>query len=300
MTRETVDAAWVFDRYQQIRPRLPKAAFPASAVAVRDLGEVTDRFDAFVFDSFGVLNVGDTPIPGAAERFVALRKAGKRIVILTNAATAPLSSNRGKYLKFGFDVSDAEIVSSREVLAEGMRAFGDGFRWAVAAPNESRIEQLPGQCVTLDEASVGTADGFVLLSSAGWSVAAQELVAGALGQRPRPLLIGNPDLAAPREDSFSKEPGAFAHELTDRLGVQPRFFGKPYGNAFDMAKSRLPGVDPAHMLMIGDTLHTDILGGAAAGMKTALVTDYGVLREMDVAACMRAAAIIPDYILPAI
>lgn len=298
MTRDAVDAGWVFQRYQEVRSRLPQARFPATAETAPDLGAVTDRFDAFVFDSFGVLNVGDTPIETAPPRLAALRAAGKRIVILTNAASAPLSSNRGKYLKFGFDLADAEIVSSREVLAEGMRAYGDSFRWAVAAPAESRIEELPGVTRAMDADSLEECDGVVLLSSSGWTDAARELLADALARRPRPLLVGNPDLAAPREYGFSKEPGAVAHELADRLGIEPRFFGKPYANAFDMVKARLDGIDPARMLMIGDTLHTDILGGAAAGMKTALVTEHGVLRGMDVAARMAESAIVPDLVLP--
>lgn len=298
MSRVSVDSTWVFNRYQEVRPRLPQASFPASTERVSDLGAVMDRFDAFVFDSFGVLNVGETPIPGAAERLVALRAAGKRIVILTNAATAPLSSNRGKYLKFGMDLDDTEIVSSREVLAEGMGTYGADFRWAVAAPDESRIAELPGRPVPLDAESVITADGIVLLSSAGWTDALQNAVADALASRPRPLLVGNPDLAAPREYGFSKEPGSFAHELADRVGMAPLFFGKPYANAFDMVKRRLNGIDPARMLMVGDTLHTDILGGAAAGMKTALVTDYGVLKGMDVAERMAESAIRPDLVLP--
>jgi len=50
--------------------------------------------------------------------------------------------------------------------------------------------------------------------------------------------------------------------------------------------------------MVGDTLHTDILGAAAAGVKSALITDYGSLKGMDVAQAIRDCAITPDYIMP--
>ena len=33
--------------------------------------------------------------------------------------------------------------------------------------------------------------------------------------------------------------------------------------------------------MVGDTLHTDVLGGAAYGIKTALVTDHGLFSGYD-------------------
>ena len=56
----------------------------------------------------------------------------------------------------------------------------------------------------------------------------------ALRAHPRPVLIGNPDLVGPRENSFSRQPGYFAHDIWDRTGIVPQFFGKPYANAFDL------------------------------------------------------------------
>ncbi|MFD1810358.1 HAD hydrolase-like protein [Gemmobacter lanyuensis] len=39
--------------------------------------------------------------------------------------------------------------------------------------------------------------------------------------------------------------------------------------------------------MVGDTLHTDILGGQAAGHGTILVTDHGLFKGRDVAPSSR-------------
>jgi len=299
--RAKVDAAWAFRRYQEIRTRLPLAAFPPTSETCADLGEIAARFDVFIFDSFGVLNVGDTAIAGASARIAALRDAGKRVIVLTNAASLPLSANVGKYAAFGFDFTDGEIVSSRFVLAEGLAAFDAGMRWAVAAPDASMIGELPCRTMPLDDAALAKADGFILLSSSGWTEARQQAIHDALRSRARPLLVGNPDLVAPRENGFTREPGSYAHALEDALGISPAFFGKPYANAFEAAVARL-GDDIARerILMLGDTLHTDILGGAAAGMKTALVTGHGVMRGMDVQACIAESGIVPDFIVPSI
>ena len=45
--------------------------------------------------------------------------------------------------------------------------------------------------------------------------------------------------------------------------------------------------------MVGDTLHTDILGGRAAGFKTALVTEYGVMQALDIPQCISDSGIRP-------
>lgn len=57
-------------------------------------------------------------------------------------------------------------------------------------------------------------------------------------------------------------------------------------------------VDRSRMIMIGDTLHTDILGGAAAGIRTALVTQHGVLNGQDATAHIEACGIRPDFVIP--
>ena len=70
------------------------------------------------------------------------------------------------------------------------------------------------------------------------------------------------------------------------VGLRPRWFGKPHLPAFQLA---LDGVNqlsafsiPNHRIaMVGDSLHTNILGGAAAGMGTILITNYGLLRAHD-------------------
>ena len=48
--------------------------------------------------------------------------------------------------------------------------------------------------------------------------------------------------------------------------------------------------------MVGDTLHTDILGGAAAGLRTVLVTDHGLLKGMNASDLIQRSGIVPDFI----
>jgi len=83
---EPVDAAWVCRRYEEIRPRLPAASFPAQTRMVDDLSDLIAEFDVFVLDGYGVLNVGTEAVPGGVEWMAALRAAGKRLIVLTNTS----------------------------------------------------------------------------------------------------------------------------------------------------------------------------------------------------------------------
>lgn len=298
-----VDAHWAFQRYEEIRERLPIAtAFPGNSTAVANLGELANAFDVFLFDSFGVLNVGTDPIAGAAARIEMLRRSSKQVMVLTNAASVPLPGLPAKYAAFGFDFQGSEIVSSRAVTLSAMMDLDRSARWLVIAPTSADVSDIPGVAGFFDPAQADDVDGFILLSSHAWTATVEDALKVRLRARPRPVLVANPDLVAPYEDGLlRRQPGAIAHDLMDALGAEASFFGKPYANAFDMAMDNVIGdVDPARVLMIGDTLHTDILGGAAAGIKTALVTAHGVMKDMDVNACIAESGIVPDYVLPSI
>lgn len=297
-------AQWAFARYEAIRERLPAAVFPARSRRAENLESLAGDFDVFVLDAFGVLNVGETSVPGAPERVAFLIDRGKTVFVLTNGATYDESVALEKYRRLGFAFERRQIVSSRSLLHGALGEYPGEFRWGAAATPLSNLGALPGDLRLLadDRSAYEAADGFVLLSSLAWDMPRQDLLVASLREKPRPVLVGNPDLVAPREDGLSLEPGFYAHDLADRTGIAPVFFGKPYRNAFDEVYRRLTAegrsVSPQRIAMVGDTLHTDVLGGAAAGLKTVLVTGHGLFRGLVADEFIARSGIVPDVILP--
>jgi len=49
--------------------------------------------------------------------------------------------------------------------------------------------------------------------------------------------------------------------------------------------------------MVGDSLHTDILGAKTAGVASALISDYGFFAGENVAAAIELAGIVPDFVV---
>ncbi len=292
---------WAFDRYESVRAALPDAAFPTTSRRGRDLGDTVADFDAYILDAFGVLNRGDTAIAGAVDRMADLRARGKQLVVLTNAASYTRSEVLAKYHRLGFDFDASEVVSSRDVAFAALPELPDGRLWAAAAAEGDDFSDapIPAQIAHLAEqpALLRDAGGFLLLSSARWSDADTDALAEALTADPRPLVVANPDLVAPREQGLSLEPGLIAHELAARCGIEPVFFGKPFGNAFDTALARLPEIPRARIAMVGDTLHTDVLGGAAAGIGSVLITDHGLFSGHDVVPYIAKSTIRPSWIV---
>ncbi len=294
------DAAWAFDAYEAVRARLPETTYPTISRQVDHLGDLKDEVDVYLLDAFGVLNIGETAISGAPERIAELQQAGKQVIVVSNAASVPKRVLLEKYARLGFSFAPENVLSSREVLlsALGDMHLGHIGMMGLEAYGREDLENLDFSFLTDDPASFDKADSFVLMGAGKWSDVQQTLLENALIRRARPLLVGNPDIVAPRENGLSREPGYFAHQLADRTGVEPQFFGKPYGNAFDMALAKVSNVDRSRIVMVGDTLHTDILGGQAAGVTTALITHHGALKGLDVDEAIKRSGITPHYIMP--
>ena len=67
--------------------------------------------------------------------------------------------------------------------------------------------------------------------------------------------------------------------VAEASGVEPLVIGKPEKPIFDLALDRL-ALPREQVLMVGDNLETDVLGGVRAGVQTALVLS-GVTSRQD-------------------
>lgn len=285
--------ATIFNRYEAVRHRLPSAAFLTRSTEIGSLHEISARADAFVFDAYGVLNIGEKAIPGASERLDQLRAHGCEIRILSNAASYNHAGAVAKFRKLQMRIEDNEIITSRDATLANL----DGRMWGCIAALEDDLSDVPAPtCKLLDNpAEYDQVDGFLFLSTEVWTSERQALLERTLRKRPRPLVIANADLVAPRETGFSLEPGHFGHLLADLEIPDIRFFGKPFAEVYDMIEASLPGIPPDRIVMCGDTLHTDILGAAARGWLTVLVERDGLFSGEDADAYAHAAKLLPTW-----
>tara|TARA_R110000850_G_scaffold63807_5_gene143844 strand:- start:104 stop:997 length:894 start_codon:yes stop_codon:yes gene_type:complete len=294
-----MNLAQAFESYERVRHRLPVAKAGASCTRLPDLDALADDMDVFLLDAFGVLNIGETAISGVPERIAGLQKAGKRVMIVSNAAGFPHAKLMEKYKNLGYNFAPDDVITSRKATLHALRN-APPMKWGLMATQSlgrGDIEPFDMVYLAEDPAEYDAAEAFVLLGSAVWTETRQALLEASLRNAPRPVYVGNPDIVAPREDGFSIEPGHFAHRLADQTGVEPQFFGKPFGNIFDLAFAQIDKIDLGRTVMVGDSLHTDILGGQAAGLKTALIAGYGFFAGHDVAGPIATSGIQPDYIL---
>lgn len=306
---KTLSSREAFDRYETVKDRFPSLAAYSDynrkpVQFAGHLGEVCNQFDAFVFDAFGVLNVGESPISGAVERVSELRSMGKRVFVLTNAASYAFPQVVSKFKRLGFDFSEDELVSSRAVCESHLAQWDTNYHWGVIGPGGFSPSELAFNATLLsDEAKLyDLVDGFLFLSAETWTDARQEMLVQSLKERRRPVVVANPDLVAPREIGLTVEPGYFAHDLMDRVAdLEVTFHGKPFPSVYDHIEALLgSSIVKSRIAMVGDSLHTDIWGALVRGWSSVLVSDHGFLKGQDPMDAIGESGLYPTLIVPQI
>jgi HAD superfamily hydrolase (TIGR01450 family) len=255
--------------------------------------EIASEVDVFVFDAFGVLNIGENLIPGADLALKTLRDMNKQVRVLTNAASYDKYGTEKKFLDLGLYFAGEEIITSRDAALENVTP---GL-WGVITAEADNLNDLKAEYIRLADTKpdFDKVDGFLFLSTSCWNPKKQLVLRDSILKNERPVIIANADLVAPRENGFTLEPGFYGHELMDLGSSKVQFFGKPYPAVYKLLTKSLSGTPGDKIAMFGDSLHTDILGAAALGWKTVLVTKDGLFSGFDTKSYCEESGIFPNW-----
>ena len=92
------------------------------------------------------------------------------------------------------------------------------------------------------------------------------------------LIATNLDISCPVEDGIRPGCGAITALVEKATGKSAFYVGKPSGIMMRLARKKLK-LRTEQIVMIGDTMYTDILGGVEMGYNTVLVMSGGTSKE---------------------
>lgn len=262
--------------------RLMGAGFCCSAPAFRFVRarELVRRYDAFFFDAFGTLvNRGGFVYPGAREFVAGLLAAGKFVGLVTNAASQKPSAVAADFAAKGFAVPAGRIWTSGRFVAELRAKYS--IREAYCLGRQASAEMLEASGIRV----TATPSEPTVICCSCEKVPEKLLCAEEILRRKGALLLVlNPDALSPELDGTRMEvSGVQGYRLFKSTHCLYEPCGKPFANAFAEAIAAAgPG---ARCLMVGDTLGTDVVGAAAAGIDSCLILGRNVLeRELETTA----------------
>ena len=215
---ESLDPESVIDSYELVRlPRPPRTGRVEPAA---NLLALIDRYDAFILDGYGVINVGPEPIPGIGDTIRALRAAGREVMVLTNGSGRPSRQTVRRYEGWGLGIPGRLVVSSRDALEASLAARPRPGLWGVMAQPDSDLDALTETTMTCH----------------GKTFAVRGNTVGLAGRIAR--YIGVRLSGTVRQVDVGKGPVVPEVYDTDRLGrierrhVVPRFFVRPITDCF--------------------------------------------------------------------
>ncbi|MBB4080354.1 HAD superfamily hydrolase (TIGR01450 family) [Lewinella aquimaris] len=269
--------------------------------------DVASQFPVIFFDSYGVLRNHRGPIPGALETVSVLRASGKHIRILTNNAARSPEAAAARLADYGLrGISSAEVITSGATTRHFLEQKVKGGKVAYLGTPASAeyiigagLDAIPISDVDFERLDEIKAVAF--LDDEGYDKNVDiNLLINILRRCQVPVVVANTDLLYPTTaNDVALATGSIARLAEYVLGRKFVKFGKPASQMFQMALDsvavEMPSVCPADILMVGDTLHTDILGGNTYGVATALVLS-GNTRPESAATEIAASGIIPDYV----
>lgn len=226
---------------------------------------LADQYDVFLFDLDGVIYRDDAVLSGSRRCIRKLRALGKKVYFLTNDPRPTRQELCDRLNSMKISVSQEEIITSG---------------WATA--------QYLAENNILDVFAIAT-EGFISeLEALGIrtknDVSCQAVVAGynentdfaQIQQAIRHLEKGarfiatNADQSFPGRNGHCIATGAIVEMIRMISGKQPLIIGKPYPYIFSIVFRRV--VPGARMVMIGDSLETDILGAHQQGIDAILLS----------------------------
>lgn len=276
------------------------------------MADLLDHYDAFCFDGYGTLyNRGSFVYPGAMDWFQMLRRAGKHLRLVTNAASDVDEVLARDADKRGFDFTAEETISSGNLLKDlcaELRSRGLKLREVYYIGRETGKHVLDACGITAVEMDAEPAEPIVAISSAKDTPETYARAVKILQKPGAILLVLNSDAWAPKipdENGVTvREPVSGA--LSERLrrdsmcdanggeGCETYYLGKPFPQIWERVKVSLPA--GSRVLMIGDTLGTDVYGAKIAGFDSALVVGRNV-PAAELSTDEAALGIRPDYYL---
>ncbi len=249
---------------------------------INTLAEVSDAYDTLFCDLWGCVHDGVHAFPDAVAALQQFKAKGGTVLLLTNAprpwAEVAQQLDRLNVPRMCWDVIATSGDSARAAMFRG--AVGRRV-WHVGEPRDAPffdpMALVYDDAVQIRRVDLDQADGIVCTGpfdpyADPSQMRPQFMLAKARGLK---LLCANPDIVVDRGDRREWCAGALAALYTD-MGGESLYFGKPHPPIYDLARGRLRQINKPtendRILVVGDGMRTDVLGGLGEGFDTLFVT----------------------------
>ena len=229
---------------------------------------------AFIMDMDGVINRGNSLIPGAKKFVSRLRKGGYRFLFLTNNSYHAPFELRERLAHIGIDVDEDHFYTSAMATASFLK-YQKPECSAYVIGGRGLLRELENAGISITSRN----PDYVIVGETEEYDYAKIIEATHLIQEGAKFIATNPDITGPTMRGPVPACGALVAPIERVTGITPYFMGKPNPAMMYWARKKIR-VHSATCFMIGDRMDTDIVGGLESGMTCCLVLSGVTTREM--------------------
>ena len=220
---------------------------------------------AFFIDMDGVINKGNSLIPGA-KRFVdRLKEGNHKFLFITNNSYYTATDLRNRLASMGLEADENCFFTSAMSTANFLENQNYGCRaYVIGGPGLRQELESAGVRITKEKPDyviVGETEEYDYMSI----IEATHLI-----QEGARFIATNQDITGPTPRGPVPACGALVAPIERVTGVKAYFLGKPNPVMMYWARKKLK-VHTRNSFMIEDRMDTDIVGGLEAGMTCCLV-----------------------------
>ncbi|USO01740.1 MAG: TIGR01459 family HAD-type hydrolase [Alphaproteobacteria bacterium] len=233
--------------------------------AAENLAEIIAKYSLLLIDSWGVLQNGDDILPPGKMLVDYIQNYSANVVVLTNSPERN-SRVRTNILTLGLDISpDIAVISAGEIAYQDMYAhkkYRGKKAYIIDYDNYSPyFEGLPLVFVNrIEEAEL------LIVRSINPDISKVSSYADTIQKacaQGIPIVIINPDEAVQSGTQTFARPGSILPYCTTNTDIL--YYGKPWPRIYSHIEVINPTIEPSKILVIGDSLYTDVLGANLNG-----------------------------------
>jgi len=235
----------------------------------RMISNYLENIKGLIIDMDGVLWRDTQPIGDLPLIFDRINELGLKAILATNNSTKTVQEYIKKLSSFGVDLESWQVINSAQAAGIYLQKnYPKGTKVYVVG-QQSLMDTLESYGLSVVDDGV---DGIeIVVASLDLELTYEKLKKASLLIQSGCDFIGtNPDATFPTPSGLIPGSGTVVGALEIASGKKANIMGKPQPYLYQMALDRL-ALKPEETLAIGDRLETDIAGGQAAGVHTALV-----------------------------
>ncbi len=251
----------------------------------KNILDLEDKYKVFVLDLYGVIWKGTEFFPKALQHMITLRKDGKKIILLSNypclsATVEKMWEAKGMIKGFHYDSLMTSGQAAHNLMQKETKPV---YYWLIGYhPLDIFVNTPYVRAKSPQAADIIFAGEPMNFTNGKWSeqgdLGRYAAALDTLLPLKKPMLCVNPDQLSHSNQvgGMAVRAGALA-DYYEKHGGTVRYIGKPDPYLFEAALAD-EAVDRSQVVMVGDMLETDILGGQNAGIDT-ILTSCGVTYE---------------------